>query len=51
VGLKTITAAIADQALTSVEAVGAALAAGTNCGSCRPAIKRLIGEAEARAHG
>jgi assimilatory nitrate reductase catalytic subunit len=51
VGLKTIATAIADQALTSVEAVGVALAAGTNCGSCRPAIRRLIGEAEARAHG
>ena len=45
VGLKQIIAAIADQALTSVEAVGAALSAGTNCGSCRPEIRRLIVEA------
>jgi assimilatory nitrate reductase catalytic subunit len=43
VGLKTIIDAIASQRLTSVEAVGAALAAGTNCGSCRPAIARLVG--------
>ena len=45
VGLKQIIAAIADQALTSVEAVGAALSAGTNCGSCRPEIRRLLAEA------
>lgn len=42
VGLKTIVQAVASQQLTSVEAVGAALSAGTNCGSCRPAIRRLI---------
>ncbi|AQR72726.1 nitrate reductase [Sphingomonas sp. LM7] len=42
VGLKTIVSAVASQQLTSVEAVGAALSAGTNCGSCRPAIRRLI---------
>ena len=44
VGLKTIAEAIANQGLVSVEAVGSALSAGTNCGSCRPAIQRLIGE-------
>jgi assimilatory nitrate reductase catalytic subunit len=42
IGMKTIIAAIADQCLTSVEAVGTALHAGTNCGSCRPAIAKLI---------
>lgn len=42
VGLNTIVEAIAGQGLTSVEAVGAALAAGTNCGSCRPALRRLV---------
>nr|WP_240700280.1 nitrate reductase [Sphingomonas gei] len=42
VGLKTIVHAVASQQLTSVEAVGTALSAGTNCGSCRPAIRRLI---------
>jgi assimilatory nitrate reductase catalytic subunit len=47
VGLKQIIAAIADQALTSVEAVGTALLAGTNCGSCRPEIRRLLVETRA----
>jgi assimilatory nitrate reductase catalytic subunit len=42
VGMKTIMAAIAEQSLTSVEAVGVALSAGTNCGSCRPAVAKLI---------
>jgi assimilatory nitrate reductase catalytic subunit len=42
VGMKTILSAIAGQGLTSVESVGAALNAGTNCGSCRPAIARLL---------
>ena len=46
VGMKTIVAAIGSQTLTTVEAVGAALSAGTNCGSCRPAIQRLIGETQ-----
>ncbi len=44
VGTKTILSAIADQNLTSVEAVGAALNAGTNCGSCRPAIKAFLAQ-------
>jgi assimilatory nitrate reductase catalytic subunit len=43
VGINTIVEAIASQRLLSVEAVGAALSAGTNCGSCKPAIRRLIG--------
>ena len=34
----TIVRAIAEQRLTDVAAVGKALGAGTNCGSCRPAI-------------
>jgi assimilatory nitrate reductase catalytic subunit len=42
VGLNTIIGAIANDQLTSVEAVGAALNAGTNCGSCRPAIAKLL---------
>jgi len=42
VGMNTILDAIAAQSLTSVEAVGAALNAGTNCGSCRPAIAKLL---------
>jgi assimilatory nitrate reductase catalytic subunit len=42
VGAQTILNAVADQHLTSVDAVGCALSAGTNCGSCRPAIKALL---------
>jgi assimilatory nitrate reductase catalytic subunit len=42
VGLTTIIEAIAAQTLTSVEAVGNAINAGTNCGSCRPAIACLF---------
>ena len=42
VGLKTIVAAIAERQLADVAAIGAALGAGTNCGSCRPALARLL---------
>jgi assimilatory nitrate reductase catalytic subunit len=42
VGLNTIIDAIAGQQLMSVEAVGVALNAGTNCGSCRPQIVKLL---------
>ena len=42
VGLKTLVAAIADQKLVSVAAIGEALGAGTNCGSCRPALAKLL---------
>jgi assimilatory nitrate reductase catalytic subunit len=42
VGAKTIVRSIAGQHLTSVGEVGEALRAGTNCGSCRPAIARLL---------
>ncbi|MBN8938265.1 MAG: molybdopterin-dependent oxidoreductase [Rhizobiales bacterium] len=41
VGLTAIKAAIAGGAC-DVDAVGRALKAGTNCGSCRPEIKKLI---------
>jgi assimilatory nitrate reductase catalytic subunit len=51
VGMNTIVEAIGGQRLTSVEEVGKALAAGTNCGSCRPAIQRLLGETLEAAHG
>ena len=51
VGMNTIVEAIGAQGLVSVEAVGKALSAGTNCGSCRPAIQRLIGETRETAHG
>ena len=42
VGMKTILTAISDQRLTSVAEVGVAIRAGTNCGSCRTAIAKLI---------
>jgi assimilatory nitrate reductase catalytic subunit len=42
IGMTTILNTIRADTLTSVEAVGAALNAGTNCGSCRPAIARML---------
>ena len=42
VGVNTISDAIQEQGLTTVEQIGAALQAGTNCGSCRPELKRLL---------
>ena len=42
VGVTTITRAITEQGLLTVETLGAALKAGTNCGSCRPEIRALI---------
>ncbi len=42
VGINTLTDAIREQKLTSVEEVGLALKAGTNCGSCVPELKALI---------
>ena len=50
VGMNTIVEAIAAQGLVSVDAVGKALSAGTNCGSCRPAIQRLLVETKEAAH-
>ena len=44
VGLKTIAAAIRDQGLADIAAIGAAIGAGTNCGSCRPALARILAE-------
>ncbi|MFM5930529.1 MAG: molybdopterin-dependent oxidoreductase [Novosphingobium sp.] len=41
IGTKDIAAAVRSGA-TSVEAIGTATCAGTNCGSCRPAIARLL---------
>jgi assimilatory nitrate reductase catalytic subunit len=50
VGATTLVEAIAGQGLCSVEAVGQCLSAGTNCGSCRPAIQRLIAENREAIH-
>lgn len=41
-GLRTIVAAIRDRQLADVAAIGAAIGAGTNCGSCRPALARIL---------
>ena len=48
VGLNTIVAAIETQGLLSVEQIGAALEAGTNCGSCRPELAAILAAAQAR---
>jgi len=42
VGINTLTHAIRDQGLVTPESIGAALKAGTNCGSCIPELKALI---------
>ncbi|WP_118132845.1 nitrate reductase [Oceanicella sp. SM1341] len=45
VGVNTITEAIRARGLLTVEAVGEALQAGTNCGSCKPELRALIAAA------
>ncbi len=45
VGLNTLVSAIREQGLDTPEALGEVLKAGTNCGSCVPELRRLIGEA------
>jgi assimilatory nitrate reductase catalytic subunit len=49
VGVNQIRAAILDGSAASVDAIGVALKAGTNCGSCRSEIGRLIAEAQPAA--
>ena len=44
VGLNQIVAAVATEQSISIETVGRLLKAGTNCGSCRPEIGRIIHE-------
>ncbi|UYY77210.1 nitrate reductase [Sphingomonas sp. R1] len=52
VGLHTILATIREQRLADVAAIGAALGAGTNCGSCRPALARILADTpKETAHG
>lgn len=46
VGINTILRAVEGDGLTSVAAVGLALQAGTNCGSCRPEIATLLRAAQ-----
>jgi assimilatory nitrate reductase catalytic subunit len=47
VGLATIRDALATGAAASVEDIGKALRAGTNCGSCLPELKRIVMTANA----
>jgi assimilatory nitrate reductase catalytic subunit len=47
VGLTTIRDAIQSGIATSVEGIGKALRAGTNCGSCLPELKRIVADAGA----
>jgi assimilatory nitrate reductase catalytic subunit len=42
VGRNAITEAIASQGLRDVDAIGVALKAGTNCGSCRPELAAML---------
>ncbi|MFL6799877.1 MAG: molybdopterin-dependent oxidoreductase [Xanthobacteraceae bacterium] len=44
VGFNTIRTAITSSGAGSVESIGAALRAGTNCGSCVPELKRMLGQ-------
>jgi len=44
VGRNTLIKAIKEQGLVSVESIGAALQAGTNCGSCIPELQSLIND-------
>jgi assimilatory nitrate reductase catalytic subunit len=48
VGLGVIREAIASKRATSVEQIGKALRAGTNCGSCLPELKRIVNERAAQ---
>ena len=49
VGLVTIRDAIQAGTATSVEGIGKALRAGTNCGSCLPELKRIVADASTAA--
>ena len=47
VGLAAIRAALQAGGAASVEGIGAALRAGTNCGSCLPELKRIVADSGA----
>ena len=49
VGRATIAAAISTKKLTSVADIGAALKAGTNCGSCIPELRQILVQSPASA--
>ena len=44
IGLNQIVAAIREQQLVDVPGIGKALGAGTNCGSCRPALANILAQ-------
>jgi len=44
VGINAIVAVIREQSLVDVAAIGKALGAGTNCGSCRPALANILAQ-------
>jgi assimilatory nitrate reductase catalytic subunit len=46
IGLRTIQEAIATRGLVTVEAIGQAIRAGTNCGSCKPELSRILKQAQ-----
>ncbi|MCB1801822.1 MAG: molybdopterin-dependent oxidoreductase [Gammaproteobacteria bacterium] len=48
VGINTLRQAIEGQQLATPEAIGRALHAGTNCGSCVPELRRLIADVKTR---
>ncbi|MEL6954847.1 MAG: molybdopterin-dependent oxidoreductase [Pseudomonadota bacterium] len=48
VGINTILAAVESDGLASVEEIGAALKAGTNCGSCKPELAALLSQSRHR---
>jgi assimilatory nitrate reductase catalytic subunit len=49
VGINTIVRAIAEQGHASPQAIGAALKAGTNCGSCVPELRQILAAADRAA--
>ncbi|MBR0669380.1 nitrate reductase [Roseomonas hellenica] len=49
VGVTTLRAAILDRRLMTTDAIGAALGAGTNCGSCLPEIREILRDTHADA--
>ena len=51
IGMNTILQGIATQKLMTVDAIGRALGAGTNCGSCKPDLKNLLQTAVASKAG
>lgn len=50
IGMRTIVSAIASQGLADVASIGKALGAGTNCGSCRPALAQLLASTKDPVH-